>query len=335
MSSELFLGPVCVRGRAWTAPMTGVTDLPFRRVAAGLGAAYIATEMVAGESLIAAQPRTVRRAAVGPGLGLMVIQLVGADPRTMGRAAALARRAGANIIDINFGCPAKSVTGIACGSALMRQPHVAREIVDQVVGEAGGPVTIKIRLGWDDDSRNAPAFAAMAQSAGVSAVTVHGRTRQQFYSGAADWAAVGDVKRSVDIPVIVNGDIVDVASARRAMAASGADGVMIGRGALGRPWLPAVIDAGLRGQTRHEPGPNERTAVVLDHLADSARFYGEALGVRMFRKHLAAYVDHAPWPASPAERRLQRARLCRLESQGEIATALTSLWAPTTERLAA
>ena len=328
----LWIGDVRIGGRVLAAPMTGVTDLPFRRRLSRLGTAYVATEMVACAELAGGRIDVVRRAAVDEDLPLNVVQLVGREPRWLAQGARMAEAAGADIIDLNMGCPARAVTGQLAGSALMRDLDLAEVLIAATVEATRRPVTLKMRLGWDAASQTAPELAVRAQAVGVQAITVHARTRCQFYAGVADWSAVAAVKAAVAVPVIVNGDIVDPASARTALHCSGADAVMIGRGLYGRPWVAAAIEAALAGAPVAEPSRDVRLALVLDHLGEVLRFYGEALGLRTFRKHLGWYVEHAPWPEDAAVRRAAKAALCRLEQPTEVERALTRLWLETPER---
>lgn len=280
------------------APLSGITDLPFRRLVAGFGARWVVSEMVASGELLAARPGSRERAELGLDQAHTAVQLAGREPAPMAEAARMVEALGARMIDINMGCPARKVTGGLSGAALMRDLDHAERIVAAVAGAVAVPVTLKMRLGWDDGQRNAPLLAARAEAAGARLITVHGRTRCQFYDGRADWAAIAAVKAAVRVPVIANGDITDAASARAALRASGADGVMVGRGAQGQPWHLARIAAELAGAPPPAPpGPAQLIDIVSAHYEAILMFYGKALGARVGRKHLGWSMDRAGTPA--------------------------------------
>lgn len=274
------------------APLAGITDLPFRQLVARFGASWVVSEMVASQEMVQAKPGVRERAELGFDQSNTAVQLAGREAHWMAEAARMVADNGAKLIDINMGCPAKKVTNGYSGSALLRDPDHALTLIEAVVSAVDVPVTLKTRLGWDDDCLNAADVAARAESAGVQLVTIHGRTRCQFYKGNADWDAIAQIKDAVSIPVVANGDIVDTATAKRALAASGADAVMIGRGAQGKPWLLAQVTAELTGQkVPVAPQGAELIELVIGHYEAMLSFYGAELGNRVARKHLGWYMD--------------------------------------------
>lgn len=272
--------------------MAGVTDAPFRAAVRAYGPALVYSEMVASAELLRDRKSAALRLKADRAEGPIAIQLAGREPTALAEAASMAEAEGAFLIDINMGCPAKKVVGGQCGSALMREPELAAALVRAVVGAVSVPVTVKMRLGWDEADRNAPELAKRLEAEGAQAFTVHGRTRAQFYEGRADWAFIGEVKRAVGVPVLANGDVRTIEDARDILRVSNADGVLVGRGAFGRPWVIAQMQAAVRGEpVPADPTDADKWQTALVQYRAALAHYGEALGRRVVRKHLGWYAE--------------------------------------------
>lgn len=324
------IGPVEIKDPVILAPMSGVTDMPFRKLVKRFGAGLVVSEMIASEAMIRATERSMKMSTNCAEEFPMSVQLAGCEGAKMAEAAKLNEDRGAAIIDINMGCPVKKVVNGHAGSSLMRDLDHAGELIHATVNAVSLPVTLKMRLGWDDNSFNAPELAKIAQEAGIKLVTVHGRTRCQFYKGHADWKKVGLVKQAVDLPVVVNGDINDFPDIDQALADSGADGIMIGRGTYGKPWFVGQAMHYLK-TGEHLPAPSLETQmnVVLEHYEDMLHHYGVEAAVRIARKHIGWYTKGLHGSAE------FRNHVNRLDDPDQVKSEIRTFYAPLCDQLAA
>jgi tRNA-dihydrouridine synthase B len=332
--TQAWIGGIAPASRAFLAPLSGVTDSVMRRIALRHGAGLVVSEMVASDEFVLGNEEA-RLRSEGSGIVPHVVQIAGCEARWMGEAARLAEASGAHMIDINMGCPAKRVTGGLSGSALMRDLDHALTLITAVVGAVKCPVSVKMRLGWDHASANAPELARRAEAEGVAMVTVHGRTRQQFYKGQADWAAIAAVKAALTIPLVANGDIHDLATARECLTMSAADFVMIGRAAIGQPWLVGEIGAGLAARKAVTLTREDRLQIAIEHYEGLLALMGLEVGVRHARKHLAAYAEVSVRASGADIQTLRERMLTTLDPQVAIQSLMDLFHNADMEELAA